>query len=282
MMTLHEAIEELLMLTRKAMTANEIADCLNKNKLYVKGDKSLIRPNQINARVNNYPGLFEIDRSTSPLKIKLFNKPFPLVNQLIENKDLISIQLNKFRKNEVAEIELIEKILLSEKNFKRAAEIDNLVSTNPGLYCIRVSDINQLPSPFNTILAEREHNIVYIGIASESLNKRFLNQELRAKGHGTFFRSLGAVLGHRPPKGSLQNKKNKRNYKFSVTDELNIIKWINECLIVNWVDFNGDFETLETKLIVKHRPLFNLAKNPSALVKLSELRKECVEIANGI
>jgi len=176
----------------------------------------------------------------------------------------------------------LDKILMNEKNFKSAANIDNLVPHNSGLYCIRISDINKLPKPFNTFLADRQHNIIYIGIATESLNKRFLNQELRANGHGTFFRSIGAVLGHRPPKGSLTTKANKRNYKFSPTDEHKIIKWINDNLQVNWVDFSGDFESLETGLITKYRPLINLAKNPSALQLLYDLRKECVQIANGL
>lgn len=174
----------------------------------------------------------------------------------------------------------LEKLLINNKSFKNAGSIDNLVPHNSGLYCIRITEIEKLPKPFNKILAERQHNIIYIGIATESLNRRFLNQELRAKGHGTFFRSIGAVLGHRPPKGSLTSKANKRNYKFSKTDEQKIIKWINDNLIVNWVDFVGDFETVETELINKHRPLINLAKNPLALKELSDLRKICVQIAN--
>lgn len=181
-----------------------------------------------------------------------------------------------------AETSQLDKILMNEKNFKSAANIDNLVPHNSGLYCIRISDINKLPKPFNTFLADRQHNIIYIGIATESLNKRFLNQELRANGHGTFFRSIGAVLGYRPPKGSLTTKSNKRNYKFSPTDEQKIIKWINDNLQVNWFEFSGDFESLETGLITKYRPLINLAKNPSALQLLSDLRKECVQIAKEL
>lgn len=181
-----------------------------------------------------------------------------------------------------ADTSQLDKILMNEKNFKSAGSIDNLIPHNAGLYCIRISDINILPKPFNTFLADRQHNIIYIGIATESLSRRFLNQELRAKGHGTFFRSIGAVLGFRPPKGSLTTKANKRNYKFSTTDEQKIIKWINDNLQVNWVDFSGDFESLETELITKYRPLINLAKNPSALQLLSDLRKECVQIANEL
>lgn len=72
MITLHEAIEKLLRQTKRPMTAREIADELNKNKWYVKGDKSEIKTSQITARVDNHQKIFEIDRSTSPLQIKIF------------------------------------------------------------------------------------------------------------------------------------------------------------------------------------------------------------------
>jgi hypothetical protein len=175
---------------------------------------------------------------------------------------------------------LFHKVLMNEKSFKSAGSIDNLIPHNSGLYCIRISDINKLPNPFNTFMADRQHNIIYIGIAKKSLSRRLLNQELRAKGHGTFFRSIGAMLGHRPPKGSLINKGKTRNYKFSSADEQKIIKWINDNLQVNWIAFSGDFETLEMELISKYRPLINLAKNPSALKDLADLRKICLKIAN--
>lgn len=190
------------------------------------------------------------------------------------------IHVIKTTKVSTLETSQIEKVLMNVKSFKSAGTIDSLVPHNCGIYCIRIYEVNKLPKPFNTFLADRKHNIIYIGIATGSLNSRFLNQELRAKGHGTFFRSIGTMLGHRPPKGSLANKVNKNNYKFSPTDEKKIIKWINDNLNVNWVDFSGDFETLETWLINKHRPLINIAKNPSALKELTDLRKICVQIAN--
>ena len=86
-----------------------------------------------------------------------------------------------------------------------------------------------LPERFMLELKNRNHNILYIGLASKSLNKRMLKQELRSKGHGTFFRSMGAVLGFRPDKGSLQHK-NKRNYKFNDENKIQIIQWINDNL----------------------------------------------------
>ena len=169
---------------------------------------------------------------------------------------------------------------MNEKNFKNADKIDNSVPDIPGLYCIRIREPKKFPTPFSSELENRNHNIIYIGIATQSLNKRMLNQELRANGHGTFFRSLGAVLGYRPPQGSLTEKKNKRNYKFNSSDERKIIGWINENLKINWVKFDNDFETIETSLILKYKPILNISKNPYSIQRLSELRKECVEIAN--
>ena len=65
-------------------------------------------------------------------------------------------------------------------------------------------------------------------------------QELFAKGHGTFFRSLGALLGHRPEKGSLVGKKNQKNYRFPKRDEQKIAKWIIDNLAVNWIELEED------------------------------------------
>ncbi|MCF6171501.1 MAG: hypothetical protein L3J66_11040 [Bacteroidales bacterium] len=170
---------------------------------------------------------------------------------------------------------------MNETSYKSVKDIDFIVSSKPGMYCIKIRNINALPKPFNTELKIRKHNIIYIGIATQSLNKRMLNQELRANGHGTFFRSLGAVLGYKPPINSLAEKKNKRNYKFSAADEARIIDWINENLLVNWVEQNSSLEETETALVRKHKPLLNLAKNPSAMPELSMLRKVCVDVANG-
>ena len=60
--------------------------------------------------------------------------------------------------------------------------------------------INELPERFMLEL-KTEIIISYILALPKSLNKRMLKQELRSKGHGTF-RSIGAVLGFRPDKGS--------------------------------------------------------------------------------
>jgi len=274
-MTLHEAIEKLLRQNNRAMNTQEIADELNKNGWHQKKDGSEIQAFQVYGRIRNYPSIFDRDGST------VF-----LVGQA--NKKVATPKLKSHKQpkqvaqNSISDVNSLIKNLINEANFRSINEIDSLVRDASGLYCIRITDVNRLPSPFNSILKERNHNIIYIGIASQSLSKRFLNQELRAKGHGTFFRSIGTVLGYLPPKGSLVEKKNKRNYKFSPEDEEKIIDWMNTNLVVNWVKINANLEDIESILINKYEPLLNLSKNPAALGILSELRRECVDIANTI
>lgn len=271
-MTLHEAMEKLFLQVGQPMTTTEVAMELNTNKWYQKKDGSLITPYQIYGRAKNYPTLFHRKGSTISLigggtikEVALLEKPKrPIRANKIPTKDIV----------------LLEKVLMNEQNFKPAEDIDKLVPNSPGLYCIRIKDRDKLPKPFNNFILERGHSILYIGIASQSLKKRFLHQELRAKGHGTFFRSIGTVLTYKPPEGSLVEKRNKRNYKFSKNHEQLIIEWINKNLIVNWVEFSRDLYITETMLIAKYLPLLNLDKNPATLQLLSDLRKECVDIAN--
>lgn len=272
-MKLHEAIDEILKRNGKPMTAPEIAAEINKAHLYTRGDEKPLPSSQIGARVKNYPQWFDrrgsyISRKgyapSSSAALKASHKP------LEQSKNALSIE----------DYTLAEKVLMNEKNFKSAATIDSLVPDQPGLYALRIKDIKNLPSTFSKELALRKHNLIYIGIASKSLLKRMVRQELRAKGHGTFFRSMGALLGHLPPKGSLNNKSNKRNYTFSIADESKIIEWMNNNLLVNWIVKKENLEPFETQLILKHNPLINIAKNPLAIQELKALRAKCVEVAN--
>jgi len=270
-MTLHEAIEKLLRQFGRPMTTTEIAKELNKNKWYQKKDGTQIAPFQIHGRTKNYPALFNRNGST-----------VSLIGQSNEIKIVPKVINEKDKPKEVTrDSSSTEKVLMNSINFKPAGTIDDSVPNEPGLYCIRITDIEKLPKPFNVHLKKRGHNIIYIGIASKNLQARFLNQELRAIGHGTFFRSIGAVLGFRPEKGSLKAKSNKNNYTFKPADEKRIINWINSNLIVNWVVFKEDFNNIETSIIQRNLPLINIAKNPLALSDLKALRAECVRIANS-
>jgi hypothetical protein len=128
-------------------------------------------------------------------------------------------------------------------------------------------------------LDQRQSRIIYVGKAErKSLRERFLKQELRAKGQGTFFRSVGAMLGYLPLRGSLKDKRNKKNYKFSKADEPRIIDRMNSNLEASWVSFNGPF-LFEKYLIKTHSPLLNIEHNPNCLQALMTDRSRCREIA---
>lgn len=179
-MTLHEAIINVLKAAKKPMTTQEVADELNRIKTYHKGDGSLITAFQIHDRTRKYPQLFDRDKSIVGLKGDL--KSFSSTNPAIIEKDTIAPR----SANLSTDIVGLEQSLLDETKFQEAGRIEEKVPNTPGLYCIRIKNIEALPKPFNLELEKRGHNIIYIGIASQSLNRRLLNQELRAKGHGTF------------------------------------------------------------------------------------------------
>ncbi len=272
-MKLHDAIVKVLQENGGPMTTTAIAARLNQTKWYVKKDASAISSYQIAGRTKNYPQLFHREGSSVSIKGSISATPLPGAQVAAEKS---------FKKIEAGPMnpELIEKMLMNEKNFYAVPAAEKKIPAQPGFYCIRLRSESNLPSPFNTYIKERKHNIFYIGIATTSLASRFYNQELRAKGHGTFFRSTGAILGFLPPVGSLTLKANNRNYKFSKADESKIIEWIDEHLLINWVAVSGDLEKFETYLIQKYHPLVNIAKNPLALSELSKLRAECVRVAN--
>lgn len=80
------------------------------------------------------------------------------------------------------------KNLIEEGVFHKIGEIDKLVPDETGLYCIRLMENSKLPEKYQKELENRKSRIIYIGKAEKkSLRVRFLKQELRAKGHGTFF-----------------------------------------------------------------------------------------------
>ncbi|WP_149304907.1 GIY-YIG nuclease family protein [Pareuzebyella sediminis] len=270
-MTLHEAIHFILKKKGRPLSASVIAIALNQTGLYRKGEGSSIKGSHISARVNNYPHLFTKKEGiiflTSitgivPLKtriqpkIKVANKPSNDFDSLVNN-------------------------LMDPKNFEAVPKVENKIPNTPGLYCIRIINPEKLQPNFVKVLQQRSHNIIYIGLASQSLKKRLLGQELRAKGHGTFFRSLGAILGYAPEKGSLVGMKNQNNYKFSSKHQKAIVEWINKHLRVNWIEADGNLNDIENELLRTYWPLLNLAGNPGRLKEVTELRDNCKWIARG-
>lgn len=155
---------------------------------------------------------------------------------------------------------------------------DSTVPDVPGLYCIKLRKGVPLPKKFGAV---REDGIIYIGQASKSLHQRFWRQELNHRSAATFFRSIGAILGYLPPKGSLYGKET-RNYKFSPEDTEEIKKWMRKSLLVNWIPFSSvKMDAVEESLIRKYCPLVNIDHNSSASDALKEARKACVEYAKS-
>lgn len=75
-MKLHEAIIEVLLLSKQPLTCSEIADQINSLKLYVQRKGGPVNGTQVHARVNRdtYKFLFKKDESTFPMTIGLNDK----------------------------------------------------------------------------------------------------------------------------------------------------------------------------------------------------------------
>lgn len=149
----------------------------------------------------------------------------------------------------------------------------------PGLYCIKLRKGVVFGKNFGPI---RQDGIIYIGQASKSIRKRLFEDELNCIHPATFFRSIGAMLGYLPPKGSLAGR-NTRNYKFSSTDELKIRNWMRQSLMVNFIYLEAtELDEAESYLIKKYTPLVNIQGNPHASKEIKLARERCVRFAKGL
>lgn len=174
--------------------------------------------------------------------------------------------------------------LLDDGSFRPARGIDAIVPDEFGVYAIRLRSGAALPEPFQSFLDDRATRVIYVGQAEkQTLLKRLLGNEIRARGNGTFIRSIGAVLGYRPPFGSLAGRARVQNYSFAPTDRMAVVDWIDSSLDVSWsVLPQSEVHGVEVALIREHTPLLNLQDNPRALPELSSFRAECRAIAAGL
>ncbi|MDQ1130971.1 GIY-YIG nuclease family protein [Microbacterium sp. SORGH_AS_0888] len=260
------------------MTTAELAERVNTGGLYKKRDGSPVTPFQIHGRTRKYPQLFS--RAGSTISLARWGDSSNPASIDEPSRTVPDTAVRSITPSPAVASD-VQASLLNDEAFRPAGSIDPEVPDRPGLYAIKVRDRAALPQPFCNLLDSRDSDLIYVGIASTSLRKRFLGQELRARGHGTFFRSIGAVLGFRPPSGSLVGMANSRNYTFAAQDNGAIIDWINANLIVNWIEFAGAHAVEESALLRAHTPLLNLQGNPAALPLLKALRAECVRIANA-
>lgn len=159
-------------------------------------------------------------------------------------------------------------------------QAEKSLSCWPGIYAMFLDSPDSLPEPFAGIQERQPDKPIYIGKASSSIQKRCHDQDLRHKSAATFFRTIGAVLGYTPPRGSLVKAKNKNNYKFSPADTAKIIQWLDEHVTVSAIEISPEeIKTVEPALIRNVMPLLNTQCNPQALPELAELRARCRAIA---
>lgn len=181
--------------------------------------------------------------------------------------------------NENDFIEIEQKLI--KGNYKSVDELQKelLIPESPGIYCIKLKEGVSLPEPYNHKITMSR--IIYIGISSVSLKDRLWGQELQHLSPATFFRSMGAILGYLPERGSLYGRETK-NYKFSTTDTGKIKNWMRESLAVNFLAIPASLlDNFEKRLIVKYTPLVNIKDNPFKCKELEKVRKRCIEIAKS-
>ena len=176
----------------------------------------------------------------------------------------------------------IEKAIINVDKMNMPISNGIRIQNMPGYYSIWVSNVEHIPSPFKEELIKRKTTLLYIGIASNTLQKRLFEQELQHKSAATFFRSIGAVLGYRPQAGSLVGKRNQNNYKFSQSDTISIINWINVNLEICFHYCSALDDTSEKYLIAKYRPLLNWTHNPEPFYSLKKVKEQCRNTARMI
>lgn len=166
--------------------------------------------------------------------------------------------------------------LFELKNFKPIADLDSyaIPLQVKGLYSISVKSVQVLPQLFQDELLSNNSPIIYIGVGERSIYER-LQEECKGKSNGTFFRGIGALLGYKPPVGSLLDKVNKKNYRFSKTDRNNIVSWMNDNLNFNFIKREDDLLSIEKALIKLYCPILNTTHNPAKSKFLASMRKSC-------
>ena len=140
-----------------------------------------------------------------------------------------------------------------------------------GKYAFHVRSLDYLPEQFRNEADSRAiPTLLYIGKADSSLYERVWLQECQHRRPGTFFRSVGAMLGYRSPLGG-------RNYEFDSRDKATVVDWIASHLTLAWTTdpTEGSQRATEAQLIQTFAPLLNIQGNPRKFDELQRLRAMC-------
>lgn len=168
--------------------------------------------------------------------------------------------------------------------------IQELTAVNHiGIYRVFIRDYEKLcdlaPDLAKEICARKERypaldwKLIYVGQAKGNggLLTRF-RQEFRQEGKGTFFRSIGAVLGETPRVS--QNEGEIRNYVFEGEAKERVINFIEETMGVQYESLDNApiIITDEPEIRVK-KPILNIRHNPLPSQFVKSGRDRCRQIA---
>jgi hypothetical protein len=151
------------------------------------------------------------------------------------------------------------------------SQLQARIPHSPGKYAFFVDTPDSLPEIFRAeARTRRTPSLLYIGKADVSLFVRVWEQECQHLRPGTFFRSIGAMLGYRSPNGG-------KNYEFASADKARIVTWIMDHLQVSWDCRSqvGSHRDGERELIKQFAPLMNIQSNPRPFNPLKTLRALC-------
>jgi|SRR5690606_17719310 len=183
----------------------------------------------------------------------------------------------------------IKEILKSIIN--TAKPIDKHVNypTNPGIYAFMLNTDADLG------LFGAAKDVIYVGIAKESLKKRDLNSHFNSNstGRSTLRRSIGAILKNEfqltaYSRNGTDEKIEITNYIFNKEGEERLTNWMKTNLTIGyWEDHSkipyNELRKLEESIIIKLRPsldLDNTTKKLNKLAhKLTQLRQICKDEA---
>jgi len=196
------------------------------------------------------------------------------------NDITISLKLNDMTNNTL--ISNVQILLDQERCRAVESLVPQDIPETPGLYAIYIKNPDILPEIIRNDLTRRNETLLYIGKTGKSLRKRLWGQELHAQRPATFFRTMGAILGFRPSKGSLRNKCNQCNYQFSSKDKAQIIQWMEHNLLVNFIAYSHNLNEIEKYLIQEVKPLMNIQNNPQPCEFVIQSREECRRIARSL
>ena len=196
-MTLHSAMQEVLRAAGTPLAARAVADEINRRGLYQRADQRPIGSTQVSARARNYGHIFEVTDGRIGLSAR---GTVTLAPQATSSAPAGATRLTVPAPTDHRSLDDIERTLLDRDRFRSARDIDAQVPNQFGLYAIRARSLDVIPEPYRAVAEHRVSTLIYLGEATgQTLQQRFLRNELRGRGHGAFFRSIGAVLGYRPP-----------------------------------------------------------------------------------